>query len=353
MSTAARAAAIAVAAYCGLVGLFLAANDGNPEWFIHFGDPDSTIIEHGRAVLGDDVMVPHTQGQDGQTFWLMARDPLLADRDVVETYVDRPAYRYQRVGYPALAAPFRLVGEDALVWGLVIVNLIAVGAGTWWTVRLAEHLGAPPRAAAWFALNPAVAAGVLLDGSDAWAVALTVGGVWGWMTGRVPTAAVCFAGAALTKEVSLLAPAALAAADVLGRRRWKRPLQMALPAAVATMAWAAYVRWRLDFPPSQIEELAAPLTGFRDAWRRTWEPFGDWGHAATAVGLGALMVAVVWLAWRWRDRPAGQVALAAAPFAVLYLLLSAQVLGLAVNAVRAAGPVPTLAALAVYARAQP
>ncbi len=90
-------------------------------------------------------------------------------------YTDRPAYRAERVAYPLLAAPFRLGGEQALVWGLVVVNLAIVAVGAYVTARLAQRIGAPVQAGYAFALNPLVLAALVLDLADALTVATLVG----------------------------------------------------------------------------------------------------------------------------------------------------------------------------------
>jgi hypothetical protein len=342
-----RWAAGAMAAYALLVLVFLARVDFNPEWFIHFGDEESTILPKGRAVLGDDVLTPHDQGQDGQTFWLMARDPLLIDTEDAETYIDRPAYRSQRVLYPLLAAPARLLGERALVWALVAVNLAVVGVGTLFAARLADDVGAPPRAALAFAFNPAVVVAVLMDTGDALALAAVVAGSSYFLRRRTGPAVAWFTAAALAKEISIVVPVALAGWALVRHRKLTRDLvALGLVPALVAAAWAVYVRVRLDWPPSQIEEVGAPLAGFRKAWTYGWVPFGDWGHAAVAIGQGVALAGVLVLWWRRRT----PLLTAAVPFALLYPFLSGQVVNLAVNSTRAAAPALTFAAMALYGR---
>ncbi|MEO7556571.1 MAG: hypothetical protein ABIV94_08210, partial [Acidimicrobiales bacterium] len=96
--------ALGAAAVTLLFVVLLAARQGGPQWFVHFGRTDSTITPYARQVLGGDLVTPAAQGTDGQTFWLLARDPLLVHTDVVETYADRPVYRSQRMLYPLVTA---------------------------------------------------------------------------------------------------------------------------------------------------------------------------------------------------------------------------------------------------------
>jgi hypothetical protein len=330
-------------AYCLFAGVALAGNQWNPEWFIHFGH-ESTVLPCGRDVLGDDVLVPLEQGHDGQAFWLIARDPLLLDTGPIFECADRPVYRYQRILYPALAAPARLLGERALVWALVLINLAAVALGTWWTAILARRFECRRWAPLAFALNPAVMGGVVYDLSDSLAIALLVGGLVAWTQRRDRWAAVAFAGAALTKEVVLLAVVALAVWEL--RRDRRRALMLAVPAVLVVGTWALYTRIRLGWPPTQIQEFGAPLAGFVDAYRRGWSVFGNYGDMAVAIGVGIAMVALVVLAVRRRH----SLLVMAAPFGIIYPLFTAQVLNLPVNPTRGVGPAITLMALGVTAR---
>ena len=329
-------------AYCLLACTALAANQWNPEWFIHFGH-ESTVLPCGRQVLGDDVLVPLEQGHDGQAFWLIGRDPLLLDTGQVEQCADRPVYRYQRILYPALAAPARLLGEHGLVWALLLVNLAAVGAGAWWAAVLARRLECPRWAPLAFALNPAVIGGVVFDLSDTLAIALLVGGLAAWAQRRDRWAAGGFAGAALAKEVVLLAVVALAVWEF--RRDRRRAVALAAPGILLVGAWALYTRVRLGWPPTQIQEFGAPLAGFVDAYRRGWSVFGNYADMAVAVTLGIAMLVLVVLAVRRRHT----LLLMAAPFGIIYPLFTAQVLNLPVNPTRAIGPAITLMALGVTA----
>ncbi len=134
--------------------MLLAATRGGPAWFVKFGT-DSAITGYGRSVLGADVAVPFDEAQDGAQFWTLARDPFLRDDPFSEQILDRPAYRAQRIAYPWLAAPWRLGGEQALLWGLVVdecgraharhVVHRAAGATTRWPRRDRLRVRAQPR----------------------------------------------------------------------------------------------------------------------------------------------------------------------------------------------------------------
>src|SRR5690606_24693443 len=102
---------------------------GGPAYFLQLGEL-APGLPKARAVLGEDVPTPLADGHDGEMFWQLARDPLLLDDEDLADHLARPVYRAQRIGFPALAAPWRLFGEEGLLWGMVLTNVAAVAAGT-------------------------------------------------------------------------------------------------------------------------------------------------------------------------------------------------------------------------------
>lgn len=334
-------ALVALAAHLALVGILLVANEGNPQWFLHFGDR-SPALGLGEEVLGDDLLVPHRDGQDGVYFWLLARDPVLTNPDDALRHLDRPAYRSQRIAYPLLAAPWRAAGEQALVWGLLVTNILAVGVGAYAAARVASHLGAPTRASLAFALNPGTVAAVVMDSADALALAALLWALFFLLRGRLWPAVAMGTLAVLTKEPMLLALGGIALlAPRLDLRN--RVLVVGVP-ATAALAWALYARWRLGWPPSDVEEFTVPFGGYLDAYRRGWRPVGNWADAALALALLPLAITTCVLWWRRRTL----LLAAAVPFALLVPFFTAQVVNLPGNSIRAIGPLVTLLALSLY-----
>jgi hypothetical protein len=319
---------------------------GDPAWFLHFGY-GSRERPLALRILGDNLITPYEDGHDGPRFWLLSRDPFLLRPGEASAYLDRPAYRAQRIAYPILAAPWRLGGEHTLLWGLIVTNLAVVFAGSWVAVLLARKLGAPERASLAYGLNPAVISAVLLDTADAMMITFLLFALlaglrrrWGWFAFGATIAC-------LAKEQALLGvgTALLLWPGVPWRVRVR---SLALP-LTAVGAWALYVRWRLDWPAADIQEFAPPLWGYLDAYRRGWRYFGNWADTLVAVALWPLAAVVVGAWWRRRS----PMLAAALPSALIVPFLSAQVVDLAHNALRAVGPALTLLPLDLYARHRP
>jgi len=321
---------------------FLARYDFNPQFFVHFGE-NGSVMGLARTVFGSDLLVPHVDGQDGQAFWVLARDPLLLHgTTVIAPNLDRPGYRAQRVAYPALAAPWRLGGEYSLLWGLLVTNLIVVFVGGFVAVLLALDLGAPVRAGLAFALSPAVMLSTILDVADALALAALLAALLALRRDRPAWGVGAATLAVLAKEVTLLgvAGAALLSPSLPSRTRWKL---VGVPTA-AMLGWGIYARWRLGWPPADVQEFGFPLYGYLDAYRRGWLPVGNWADAVIAFALipiGVLVIA------RWWSRRSLLLS-AAVPFVLFVPFLSAQVLDLLFNSLRVIGPAVTLLWLDMY-----
>lgn len=338
-----RSALLAAAAFAVVVGV-LASSQGGPAYFLGLGDR-STSLELAHEVLGQDVPTPLADGHDGENFWLLARDPVLSGDGLAEWF-DRPVYRAQRIGYPLLAAPWRLAGEQALLWGLVVTNVLAVAVGTWAAGSLVADRGGPPLGGYVYAGNPLVWFAVLFDLSDAVALAGLVGVVLALRRGRVGWASAGAVVAALAKESSCLGIGAIA---LLGRGLTVRDrVLVAGPAALSVIGWRLYVMAQPGFgTDAQVQEfVAVPFAGYVDAWRTAWSPDGQWLNAAVAIALVPVAVAVA-IAW-WRRRESVELS-AALPYALFVPFLSVQVLDIAISSLRAIGPSLTLGAMAFVA----
>lgn len=338
-STRARLVAGALLLHVLLIGAAWLANDEDLSWFLHLGEA-SEALPAARAALGDDVAVPMVDGHDGPRFWLLARDPLLRDPDT-EAGLDRPAYRARRIAYPVLAAPWRLLGEDGLLLGLVATNLLAVAGGTVLACRLADRFGARPRAGLAFALSPAVLVSVLYDLADAVAVAALLLAVVGALERRRGWMVAGAVVAALSRETMVLGLVALALL-VPGLRRTDRLVAVGAGAG-ALAAWSWYVSTRLAAGRGEQGVIeVVPFRGWWHAWNLGWSD-GDQANAVLALVVLVVAAAAVWLLVR-QHNPLLAVAL---PYALLLPFLGAVVLGYPGNLVRAVAPIFTLLPLAV------
>jgi hypothetical protein len=335
-------ALLAVAAYCLLIAPDLISRGSS--WFLRIGSRDryAPTAKQVKRILGADVAIAARYGHDGREFWILARDPLLLSSDRDATLLDRPAYRAARIAYPLAAAPWGLFGNDALLLGLLITNLLVIGVGTYFTTLLALHLRAPPMAAIFFAASPVVAVSLLLDLGDAMSLAALVISIYLFLRGHIGWATAAGVVAVLAKQPALLAIIAVAAVSPSVSRR-RRLTYVAIP-AVAVVAWTAYATVRLGASGSSVAEFTLPFFGYGQAIA-AWLRYHMWPDAA--IGLSLIPAAtIVVISW-WRRRT--PLLAAALPFALIVPFLSYAVLAAAINSLRAFGPAITFFGLDWFA----
>jgi hypothetical protein len=160
------------------------------------GDPLAFALLGTRFTEGDPQ---GSEGYDGQFAYQIALDPAGA-----VPYLDVPAYRYQRILYPLLARWLALGQPAAIPWILILINIIALGVGTWATEQLLRKL----RVNRWYALVYGLYGGQLLalrtDLNEPLAHALVQLAMLAWARERRGWAAIAFSLAALGKETTLI-----------------------------------------------------------------------------------------------------------------------------------------------------
>jgi hypothetical protein len=228
------------------------------------GDPLAFALVGTQYGQGDPQ---GTQGYDGQFAYFIAREPLAGC-----PRCDAPAYRYQRVVYPLLAWALALGQPVAIPWTLILVNLLALAMGTYFTERLLASQGMSRWYAMAYGLYGGLIAGLRLDLTEPVAYGLLQGGIWAWMERRRSLALPSFALAALTKETTLIAVAGLLL-YLLFNRRWHDGLQLGLGAVLPFIAWQGTLWIWLGKPG--VGSGGAMATPFE------WFPFGGLLRIAT------------------------------------------------------------------------
>jgi hypothetical protein len=161
--------------------------------------------------LADDTV--SGSGYDGQFFLFIALDPWKA-----HAYVDEPAYRYSRILYPLTASAVALGQAESVPFALLLVNLLAVGAGTLAGALLLRRHGLSPWYAALFGVYPGLFLAVTRDLAEPLAYALAASALLALDRRRLPLAVALFALGGLARETTLLFPLALAVWLAFGRR---------------------------------------------------------------------------------------------------------------------------------------
>lgn len=267
-------------------------------------DLDEAVAVHGGSI----TVAGGTYGYDGQWYLGLAYDPLLRG-DITSTF-DRPQYRAQRPLLP-MAGWLVAAGQPAAIpFGLLLVEILAVGLGCAACARIVTACGRSRWWGMTFALTPGVLVGVLFGTAEPFGLALAVLGLSLALGRHYVWAGVTFAGAGLTKETYLAFAAVVAVyivIDAIARgTEWIRATSaVVVPGVAAFAAWWLYVAMVLPSgqrTPNQL--FTIPLYGW-------WEVFGrvargeyapdypvGWGGGAIIVGtFGLIVVALATALW--------------------------------------------------------
>lgn len=221
-----------------------------PSVFAGFGEEAGGNTEFIIETLGSDVVLRSGLGHDGRFFFVQALDPFIADPGLYRETMDHPSYRAQRMFYPLIAGGFGLLDPDAVVWGMLLVNAVALVAGTVVTARLANSSGLTPWLGLSFLLNPGLIDELAIGGGGILALGLLLSGVLALERSRQTAAGLLFLGAVLAREVMLLPVLALVVYDWHWSRRIPWTAFVYPLAGIAT--WYMYVQSRLT-----SEDMAA------------------------------------------------------------------------------------------------
>jgi hypothetical protein len=265
----------------------LLAHDFDPTTLLRVGRYSAS-----RALIERDFTDPvltEDAGHDGQQFYAVA--VAFPDVPAAQPDVDKIRYRGRRILFPAIVSP--LPAGPAVVWGMLAVNLIAVGAAAIAVGRLAHRLGLSRWYGLSAALSPAMVESVQGSLADATAFALALWGVVLWRR-RPWAAAALFLLAALCRETTLVVPLACALV-AHGRARVPPSTSIAL-----WVGWAGFTAWWLPETPG-----ASSNNFFRDLTMQLEIPFSEWfrqGLTSPSIVLGAALLAASLLsAWTLRD----------------------------------------------------
>lgn len=237
----------------GLVGLVLAVAfvarlfmtfGVDPTVLIGFGEESTQINGYAERGLGRPVATRPHMGHDGKYFFVQAHDPLLLDPEENILVIDRPIYRSQRMLYPLVAGGIGLFNSEAITWTLLLVNVLAMGAGTYATAVVAKRMGGSPWWGLAFALNVGLVSEISISGAGVMAAALAFGAVAAYLGGREGWGVSLIALSGLSREVMVVVGLGVALWMWKANRRKLAVVSATVPIAVVA-AWAVYLRLRL------------------------------------------------------------------------------------------------------------
>ena len=217
----------------GIVGAILAslvvlrvwtAFERDATIFVAFGVDSIEINHYAEGLLGREVEKRDGQGHDGKYFFVQANDPLILEPEDNAAVLDRPVYRSQRMLYPLLAGGGGLFSADAIVATLVLINVVALGVGTWVVALLAVRMGGAPWWGLAFVLNLGFISEMNIDGAGVVAAAAAFGAVLMLLDEKLGWAVALLTISVLSREAMLIA--VVGSAFWLWRRERRRDALM-------------------------------------------------------------------------------------------------------------------------------
>jgi len=306
----------------------------DPTAFVAFGDQSPIQTPYGRRLLGDVTTRPGG-GHDGQSFFIQANDPWYLDPQDNAALLDRPIYRAQRMLFPMIAGGFGSFPPSVVVWAMLIINLLALSIGAFLAAKLAVAWGVPT----WLGLGVPLNVGLLFEldigGSGILAYVCCLAALVALLRDRVSLAAAFFAAGALSRETMIAFAAGIFLLWWLDRRGALWPIVVTPLAAIA--AWDIYIWFRLDGIPGVgggTGAFAPPLVGLLDA-------FGSWLDEPLDLVVSFVFVAAVVAFVPLALKSKLAIAWGALPFAMLAIVLSANVWREPFNSSRAFAPIFT------------
>lgn len=256
--------------------------------FAAFGVEAEPTLAYAEARLGE-VMVRPGQGHDGKFFFVQANDPWILDPDNNASVLDLPIYRSQRMLYPAVAGLGGLATAETIVWGMLVVNLVAIGLGTWVVAEIALEMGASVWWGLSFALNLGVLGELVIDGAGIMSLLFAFLAVLMVLKGRTGLSVASLVFAGLSREVMLIT--AVGIGFWLWRNARIRQAVLAIVVPITAVGgWALYLRVRIDesLASTTADALGIPFQGVIEAFSRWVESPVD-----LAVGIATLALLAV------------------------------------------------------------
>jgi hypothetical protein len=288
------------------VGVSLAAVAGVALWLaalihVDYGDNWSALFCIGEHAPMPLQLAPGAyrwkgaDGYDGQYYRYVAHDPLF--RKGYAQFIDAPRIRYRRILIPGLAYLLAFGRSQWIDAAYIVLELIAVGLGVYWSSAYLAMRGRHPLWGILFVLMPGALSSFDRMLADGLLTALFVGFLYYSETQAWNKAYAVTVLAGLTRETGLFM-AAGAVAFWLFRRQFRRALLFSTAVAPAFL-WYAFVSSHTA-PGEPLEILAWPGVGLV---RRIFTLLAEPGYPLNALVVDTLslvgLIVCIPLALHW------------------------------------------------------
>lgn len=223
-------------------------------WALGGFDFSYFIVAGEQHVTTAEITTVDGSGYDGQYFYRFALAPLQFENEVHGVVVDNPAYRHQRITYPALVWMLSMGNSELIPFMLVLVNLLAFAGILLLLSRWVHQLSSNK----WLVLMPLLFAGYLFamsrDLSEVVTDFFVLASIYSFYRSRYFLFGLTALLAVLSRETMLLFYGVLAA-NLFVRiltRKWepssKLPLLVSVFPIAGGLLWRTFVFSKYDLP---------------------------------------------------------------------------------------------------------
>jgi hypothetical protein len=233
-----------------------------------------------------------SQGYDGQFVYYLARE---LDPKLVQSFLDVPAYRYQRILLPLVVNLLSLGYEAVIPWLLPLIVLLSHFIGTWIVCLLLAQWGVSP----WYALTYGLWVGfslsIRLDLPEPVAYALVAAAIFAWERKKHLVSYVLFGLGLFAKEVTILFLVAVMLTALL-QKRWRDLAGLAL---VSLLPFGIFQLWLIQvYGQAGLGSGGAMATSFEIiplmGMLRIWLASPVYGLAMMIVFIPAVILPSFW-----------------------------------------------------------
>jgi len=276
----------ALVVVAGLMVYVCAGSGHDPSALLLLGSKESPLEPEWfpkGIVAYDDIA-----GYDGAAYYLVALDPFMLDADLLPAFRAKGVFRYQRVGYPALAWALGLGQPRAILWAMQLVNLVSIALGTWCVALLLRRHKLPVWPALVFGLSPGFAYSAVYSLTEPLALCLTAAALLWYDEKRFAACWVALMLGLVVRETVVLFVVGVAAYEVT-QKRWARSA-MLMAAGVPAFVLHKWTAYRLESPFSGG-------SGFAFTWpfKGIWDEIMSWQDAETLIRLAREATVLPWM----------------------------------------------------------
>lgn len=308
------------AIYAVVIFLYAKKFNGNFSGFACIGDrfPAPGIVSAKTFVR------PQSKGYDGQFFFFASHDPFI--RKGAWKFMDVPAYRYQRIMYPWLAALFALGRPKVIPHSLVIVNVASILMGGFFVITMLKKQGMSP----WYGLIYGFFSGfilcVLRDLSGPVAMGFMAGGLYFYSDRRFWLGALFLAGALLAREMLIIIILILLIYSAFIKKDRKELFCMSF-SILPFLVWSGYVYLRLHDVPWRGGKgnFGLPFIGLLTYIQNLFRQPEGWSEKLYLVIFLAVTFLSLLLAFREVLRSRNEVSLSLIVFSLLPIFMTDRV----------------------------